>query len=215
MVSGSWRDSCFTDMQNTSSRGCNERNVAQSSHREVIALNGTISQESGLLDLYFHGVADSKPLTTEEELTLAERIAVGDEEARNELFAANLRFVIKVVAEYKSSGVPLEDLISAGNVGLITAAERFDATRGFRFITYAVWRIRQSISQVQSQCSRMLRLPSNRIKLLSSIIRGTGARYHDEGTRRLVCGCSVPGRRRPGSLSRFVGHLARSTGCLG
>ena len=134
-------------MQNTSSRVCNERNVAQSSHREVIALNGTISQESGLLDLYFHGVADSKPLTTEEELTLAERIAVGDEEARNELFAANLRFVIKVVAEYKSSGVPLEDLISAGNVGLTTTAERFDTTRGFRFITYAVWWIRQSISQ--------------------------------------------------------------------
>jgi len=132
-------------------------------------MSAILNPERGVLDLYFHDVADSMPLTAAEEVALAERIAEGDEEARNELVAANLRFVIKIASGYKSSGVPLEDLISAGNVGLITAAERFDASRGFKFITYAVWWIRQSISQVQSQCSRMVRLPSKRIKLLSSI----------------------------------------------
>ena len=126
-------------------------------------------KDTGILELYFQEVSGSTPLSNREEFKLAEEVRKGNEEARNELVAANLRFVIKVACEYLGFGVPLEDLISAGNVGLIQAAERFDSRKGFRLITYAVWWIRQAISQALTQDSRMVRLPANRTKLLSSI----------------------------------------------
>ena len=122
-----------------------------------------------ILDIYFQDIADSKPLTAQEEVELARRIKAGDEDARNQLVAANLRFVVKVATEYQGCGLGLEDLISAGNVGLIQATERFDETKGFKFITYAHWWIRQSIFNSISQESRMVRLPANRVKLLNSI----------------------------------------------
>ena len=131
---------------------------------------GTRNQDTVLLDLYFQDVSYSEPLRAEEEVTLARRIRCGDQEARNKLVSANLRFVIKIACEYHASGVALEDLISAGNMGLISAAERFDETRGFKFITYAVWWIRQAINQALSQDSRMVRLPANRLKLLHNIM---------------------------------------------
>ncbi|MDA0745838.1 MAG: RNA polymerase sigma factor RpoD/SigA [bacterium] len=130
---------------------------------------GFNSQGNELLDLYFQDVSESEPLSSKEEILVAEQIHSGCEHARNRLVAANLRFVIKVACEYRGCGVPLEDLISAGNLGLITAAERFDPGRGFKFITYAVWWIRQAISQSLSHDSRMVRLPANRIKLLNNI----------------------------------------------
>ncbi len=126
-------------------------------------------QESELLDLYFQDIASSEPLSAEGEATLARQIREGDPEARNKLVAANLRFVIRIACEYRGYGMALEDLISAGNVGLITAAERFDETRGFKFVTYAVWWIRQAIHRSLSQDSRMVRLPDNRIRLLHEI----------------------------------------------
>lgn len=130
---------------------------------------GTKRHDTELLDLYFQDVSCSVPLRAEEEVTLARRIRSGDQDARNKLVSANLRFVIKIACEYRASGVPLEDLISAGNMGLISAAERFDETRGYKFITYAVWWIRQAINQALSQDSRMVRLPANRLKLLHNI----------------------------------------------
>ena len=131
---------------------------------------GVRRQDTELLDLYFQDVAFSKPLRADEEVTLAQRIRAGDQDARNKLVSANLRFVIKIACEYRANGVALEDMISAGNLGLIAAAERFDETRGFKFITYAVWWVRQAINQTLSQDSRMVRLPANRLKLLHNIM---------------------------------------------
>lgn len=127
--------------------------------------------DSEVLDIYFQDISDAKPLAAEEEIRLAKLIRAGHEEARNKLVAANLRFVVRVASEYQNCGLPLEDLISAGNVGLIEAAERFDETRGFKFITYAHWWIRQSIYNAITLESRLVRLPANRVKLLSSITK--------------------------------------------
>lgn len=127
--------------------------------------------DSEVLDMYFQDISDSKPLAAEEEAELAREIRAGNESARNDLVAANLRFVVRVATEYQNCGLPLEDLISAGNMGLIQAAERFDETRGFKFITYAHWWIRQGVFNAITQESRLVRLPSNRVKLLNSITR--------------------------------------------
>jgi RNA polymerase primary sigma factor len=123
--------------------------------------------DSEVLDIYFQDILDSKPLSAEKEAELAREIRVGNERVRNDLVAANLRFVVRVATEYQNCGLPLEDLISAGNMGLIQAAERFDETRGFKFITYAHWWIRQGIYNAITQ----VRLPANRVKLLNSITR--------------------------------------------
>ena len=119
-------------------------------------------QDSETLDLYLRDIASSQPLAAQTEIELAQRIRKGDQRARDRLVSANLRFVVSVAREYQNHGVPLADLISAGNVGLMTAAERFDGTRGFKFISYAVWWIRQAIHQSLAQDSRVVRLPINR-----------------------------------------------------
>ncbi len=130
---------------------------------------GITIQDSGSLDLYLRDIAFSEPLSADEEIRLAQRISKGDQRARDKLVSANLRFVVSVAREYQNHGVPLADLISAGNMGLMTAAERFDGTRGFKFISYAVWWIRQAIHQSLAQDSRVVRLPINRIDLLNNI----------------------------------------------
>ena len=127
------------------------------------------SIESSLLDQYFLDISDSTPLDSASECGLARRIQQGDQEARNELIQANLRFVVRLASEFQGCGMDLADLISAGNVGLITAAERFDPERGVKFITYALWWIRQAILNSLSQDTRTVRLPANRVKLLNSI----------------------------------------------
>lgn len=114
-----------------------------------------------LLNNYFRDIKKSKLLTVEEEVALAKRIQEGDEKAIHELVKANLRFVIKIARDYKDNGVGLADLISEGNYGLIKAAKKFDHTRGFRFITYAVWWIKQSILQYLNEHARTIRLPVN------------------------------------------------------
>ena len=135
------------------------------------------------LHRYLEDVAASQPLTAREEVTLARRIKKGDMEARAKLVEANLRFVITVAREYQNQGVPLVDLISAGNIGLITAAERFDETKGFKFISYAVWWIRQSILQTLAEHSRVVRLPLNRVDLLRRISRYTNSRQQETSAR--------------------------------
>lgn len=120
---------------------------------------------------YFHDVESSTPLSQEEEVKLAALIKEGDIEARNRLVTANLLFVITVVRAYQNRGISLPDLISAGNVGLITAAERFDGERGFKFITYAVWWIRQAIQKTIADNARVVRLPLNQLGLLLEINR--------------------------------------------
>lgn len=125
------------------------------------------------LGSYLGDIAHSQPLSGAEEVGLAERIKSGDEAARNELVEANLRFVVSVAKEYQNRGVPLSDLISSGNMGLITAAERFDETKGFKFISYAVWWIRQAILQTLAEQSRTVRLPLNKVGLLYKISRAS------------------------------------------
>ena len=132
---------------------------------------GILIQDSESLDLYLRDISSSEPLNAETEIALADRIRKGDQRARDRLVASNLRFVVSVAREYQNHGVPLADLISAGNMGLMTAAERFDGTRGFKFISYAVWWIRQAIHQSLAQDSRVVRLPINRIDLLHNIAK--------------------------------------------
>lgn len=125
------------------------------------------------LGSYLAEIAHSKPLSSADEVDLARKIKQGDERARNRLVEANLRFVVSVAKEYQNRGVPLADLISAGNVGLITAAERFDEKKGFKFISYAVWWIRQAILQTLADQSRTVRLPLNKIGLLYKISKAS------------------------------------------
>ena len=126
------------------------------------------------LGSYLGEIANSKPLSATEEVGVARQIKEGDEAARNRLVEANLRFVVSVAKEYQNRGVPLADLISAGNVGLITAAERFDENKGFKFISYAVWWIRQAILQTLAEQSRTVRLPLNKVGLLYKISKASG-----------------------------------------
>lgn len=117
---------------------------------------------------YMKEISDSYPLSSADEADLARRIRTGNVEARNKLVHANLRFVVSVALEYRHRGLALGELISAGNVGLITAAERFDETQGYRFISYAVWWVRQAILQALME-QRTVRLPVNRFDLLARI----------------------------------------------
>ena len=121
------------------------------------------------LGSYLTEIASSRPLSAADEVDLARSIKRGDEDARNHLVEANLRFVVSVAKEYQNRGVPLADLISAGNMGLITAAGRFDEGKGFKFISYAVWWIRQSILQALAEQSRIVRLPLNKIGSINKI----------------------------------------------
>ena len=125
------------------------------------------------LGCYLGEISSSTPLSGAEEVALARKIRDGDEAARNSLVEANLRFVVSVAKEYQNRGVPLADLISAGNMGLITAAERFDEEKGFKFISYAVWWIRQAILQTLAEQSRTVRLPLNKIGLLYKISKAS------------------------------------------
>ena len=147
------------------------------------ALHSAYDDVKDSLQRYLEDVAASQPLSSEEEIELARRIKLGDLNARTKLVEANLRFVISVAREYQNQGVPLADLISAGNIGLITAAERFDETKGFKFISYAVWWIRQAVLQTLAEHSRVVRLPLNRVDLLRRISRFSSDRQQETSQR--------------------------------
>jgi len=132
-----------------------------------------LNDEESTLRLYFDDIAESKPLSREREVELAARIQDGDMAARDVLVQANLRFVIDVAKNYQNRGLSLSDLISAGNVGLLTAAERFDGTKGYKFISYAVWWIKQSILQTIAENARTVRLPLNKLSLLKDISKAS------------------------------------------
>jgi len=121
------------------------------------------------LDNYFRDIGEVQLLSPEEEIDLAKRIKQNDHKALQILVSANLRFVVSVAKSYQNKGFSLEDLINEGNLGLMKAAYRFDETRGFKFISYAVWWIRQSILQAIAEKTRMIRLPLNRISTLTQI----------------------------------------------
>jgi RNA polymerase primary sigma factor len=127
------------------------------------------TRESQSLDKYLQEIGRVELLNAEEEIDLARRIKKGDQKALEKLTKANLRFVVSVAKQYQNQGLSLGDLINEGNLGLIKAAKRFDETRGFKFISYAVWWIRQSILQALAEQSRIVRLPLNRVGALNKI----------------------------------------------
>ena len=129
------------------------------------------SRSKQSIEKYLEEIGGYSPLPPEEEIRLARLIKKGDTIALDKLVKANLRFVISVAKEYQGQGLPLQDLISEGNLGLIKAAQRFDETRGFKFISYAVWWIRQSILQALAEQSRVVRLPLNRVGAINKIGR--------------------------------------------
>lgn len=129
------------------------------------------NRESLSLDKYLHEISHFEMVTAEEEAVLAQRIKKGDIDALDRLIKANLRFVVSVAKQYQNQGLGLIDLINEGNIGLIKAAKRFDETKGFKFISYAVWWIRQSILQALAEHSRIVRLPLNKITTANKVNR--------------------------------------------
>ena len=137
--------------------------------RQLKIVKSITNRESASLDRYLVEIGKHELITSEEEVILAKKIREGDQNALERLTIANLRFVVSVAKQYQSQGLSLPDLINEGNLGLVKAAKRFDETRGFKFISYAVWWIRQSILQAIAEQSRVIRLPLNKIGTLNKI----------------------------------------------
>ena len=137
--------------------------------RELKIMRQITDRENGSLNRYLAEISKEELITAEEEVLLAQKIKAGDQKALEKLAKANLRFVVSVAKQYQNQGLSLPDLINEGNLGLIKAAQRFDETRGFKFISYAVWWIRQSILQALAEQSRIIRLPLNQVGSLNKI----------------------------------------------
>ena len=150
--------------------------------RQLKITKSITNRESASLDKYLQEIGKEDLITVEEEVELAQRIKEGDQEALERLTKANLRFVVSVAKQYQNQGLSLPDLINEGNLGLIKAAEKFDETRGFKFISYAVWWIRQSILQALAEQSRIVRLPLNQVGSLNKINKAF-ARFEQENER--------------------------------
>ena len=149
-----------------------------------LKINKSITnRESASLDKYLQEIGHEELISVEEEVELAQRIKKGDRKALERLTKANLRFVVSVAKQYQNQGLSLPDLINEGNLGLIKAAEKFDETRGFKFISYAVWWIRQSILQAIAEQSRIVRLPLNQVGSVNKINRAL-SKFEQENERR-------------------------------
>ncbi len=151
--------------------------------RQLKITKSITNRESASLDKYLQEIGREDLITVEEEVELAGRIRNGDRIAQEKLIRANLRFVVSVAKQYQNQGLSLPDLINEGNLGLIKAAEKFDETRGFKFISYAVWWIRQSILQALAEQSRIVRLPLNQVGSLNKINKAF-ARFEQEHERK-------------------------------
>lgn len=151
--------------------------------RQLKITKSITNREGESLDKYLQEISKENLLTVEEEVELAARVRKGDQKALETLTRANLRFVVSVAKQYQNQGLSLPDLINEGNLGLIKAAERFDETRGFKFISYAVWWIRQSILQAIAEQSRIVRLPLNQVSSVNKISQVL-SRFEQENERR-------------------------------
>ncbi len=151
--------------------------------RQLKITKSITNRESASLEKYLQEISHQDLLTADEEVELARRIRQGDKKALEQLTKANLRFVVSVAKQYQNKGLSLPDLINEGNVGLIKAAEKFDETRGFKFISYAVWWIRQSILQAIAEQSRIVRLPLNQVGSVNRIAREL-SKFEQEFERR-------------------------------
>jgi RNA polymerase primary sigma factor len=141
--------------------------------RQLKISKSITNRDTASLDRYLSDIGKEEMVTADEEVLLAQRIKLGDQAALEKLCKANLRFVVSVAKQYQNQGLSLPDLINEGNVGLIKAARRFDETRGFKFISYAVWWIRQSILQALAEQSRIVRLPLNQVGSMSKMSKAT------------------------------------------
>ncbi|MFI3328637.1 MAG: RNA polymerase sigma factor RpoD/SigA [Rikenellaceae bacterium] len=150
--------------------------------RQLKITKSITNRESPSLDKYLQEIGKEELISVEEEVELAQRIKKGDQEALEKLIKANLRFVVSVAKQYQNQGLSLPDLINEGNLGLVKAAGKFDETRGFKFISYAVWWIRQSILQALAEQSRIVRLPLNQVGSLNKINKAM-ARFEQEHER--------------------------------
>jgi RNA polymerase primary sigma factor len=151
--------------------------------RQLKITKSITNRESASLDKYLQEIGREDLITVEEEVELAQRIRAGDRIALEKLTRANLRFVVSVAKQYQNQGLSLPDLINERNLGLIKAAEKFDETRGFKFISYAVWWIRQSILQALAEQSRIVRLPLNQVGSLNKINKAF-SKFEQENERR-------------------------------
>lgn len=151
--------------------------------RQLKITKSITNRESESLDKYLQEIGHEELISIDEEVELAQRIRKGDRRALERLTRANLRFVVSVAKQYQNQGLSLSDLINEGNVGLIKAAEKFDETRGFKFISYAVWWIRQSILQAIAEQSRIVRLPLNQVGSVNKIARVL-SKFEQENERR-------------------------------
>ena len=151
--------------------------------RQLKITKSITNRESASLDKYLQEIGREELVTPEEEVELAQRIRKGDQQALEKLTRANLRFVVSVAKQYQNQGLSLPDLINEGNLGLIKAAEKFDETRGFKFISYAVWWIRQSILQALAEQSRIVRLPLNQVGSLNKINKAL-SKFEQENERQ-------------------------------
>ena len=151
--------------------------------RQLKITKSITNRESASLEKYLQEIGKEEMISAEEEVELAQRIRKGDKKALERLTRANLRFVVSVAKQYQNQGLSLPDLINEGNLGLLKAAERFDETRGFKFISYAVWWLRQSILQAISEQSRIVRLPLNQVGSVNKINREIN-RFEQENERR-------------------------------
>ncbi|MCQ2226630.1 MAG: RNA polymerase sigma factor RpoD/SigA [Bacteroidales bacterium] len=151
--------------------------------RQLKITKSITSRESASLDKYLQEIGREELVGVDEEVELAQRIRQGDQAALDRLTRANLRFVVSVAKQYQNQGLSLPDLINEGNLGLIRAAQKFDETRGFKFISYAVWWIRQSILQALAEQSRIVRLPLNQVGSLNKINKAY-SKFEQENERR-------------------------------
>ncbi len=151
--------------------------------RQLKITNSITNRESASLDKYLQEIGREDLITVEEEVELAQAIKKGDRQALEKLTKANLRFVVSVAKQYQNQGLSLPDLINEGNLGLIKAAEKFDETRGFKFISYAVWWIRQSILQALAEQSRIVRLPLNQVGSINKISKAF-QKFEQENERK-------------------------------
>ena len=151
--------------------------------RQLKITKSITSRDSASLDKYLQEIGREGLLTVDEEVELTQRIKKGDRRALDKLVRANLRFVVSVAKQYQNQGLSLPDLINEGNVGLIKAAEKFDETRGFKFISYAVWWIRQTILQALAEQSRIVRLPLNQVSAVNKITKAM-TKFEQEHERK-------------------------------
>ena len=159
--------------------------------RQLKITKSITNRESASLDKYLQEIGRKELITVDEEVELAQRIRQGDQAALDKLVNANLRFVVSVAKQYQNQGLSLPDLIDEGNLGLIKAAQKFDETRGFKFISYAVWWIRQSILQALAEQSRIVRLPLNQVGSINKISKAQSRFEQEHELHRIDVGIVV------------------------